>query len=77
MTALWRALQDLARLLDRHYLAAKAGDLLHRSLQRRVSQVMLAFSAGLLGARAQEGESAGLAAVVACACGLLALSLQL
>ena len=77
MTALWRALQDLARLLDRHYLAAKAGDLLHRSLRRRVSQVMLAFSAGLLGARAQDGESAGLAAVVACACGLLALSLQI
>ena len=51
LRAIRLALRDVARFLDRHYLTAKAADFLHRSLRRRMSQAVLAATAGFLGPR--------------------------
>ena len=71
------AARDLARFLDRHYLAAKIGDILHRSLRRRMSQAALAAAAGFAGARLSAVGGAGPVAALAIVCGLLAWGLQL
>ena len=72
------ACRDLARFLDRHYLAAKAGDFLHRSLRRRMSQALLAAAAAFLGTRLSTQAAGSVpAAVLAVTFGVFALSLQL
>ena len=70
------ALRDLLRFLDRHYLAAKTADFLHRSLRRRMSQVALAVAAGILGANLTQTTVTGPGAALAAVIGLFAWCLQ-
>ncbi len=77
LRTLANAAGDLTRFLDRHYLAAKAADFLHRSLRRRMSQAVLAAAAGFLGARLSAVGGAGPTAALAFVCGLSAWTLQL
>ena len=67
----------MARFLDRHYLTAKAADFLHRSLRRRMSQAVLAATAGFLGARFSAIGGAGPTAALAFVFGLSAWGLQM